>query len=131
MTTTNDLLTVTVADTPLPLRDVLLRLHQRGGLLPLLRQAAAEELALRHAAQAGLSVSDAELQQAADRFRQRHGLASAAQTHAWLAREGLSIDDFEASLQADLLLQKFRHHLAQPRLADHFAAHRARYARAH
>jgi hypothetical protein len=51
---------------------------------------------------AGVAVSDAELQ-AADAFRRDAGLTSAADTHAWLAGRGLSVDDFEADLGGPLL----------------------------
>jgi parvulin-like peptidyl-prolyl isomerase len=75
-------------------------------------------------------VTDADLQQAADRFRHRHGLAGAEQTRQWLAAQGLSVDDFEAVLERDLLVGRFKEHLTQPGVAEHFAAHRERYAQA-
>jgi parvulin-like peptidyl-prolyl isomerase len=114
----------------LSLRDWLLSLKRRGRLLPLLRQGAVDHLVARRAAEAGLTVTDAELQAAADAFRRRHGLVSAADTGAWLARQGLTVDDFERSLEADLLAVKFRDHLTRDCLPGHFAAHRDRYARA-
>jgi parvulin-like peptidyl-prolyl isomerase len=110
--------------------DLLVRLHQRRRLVPLLREAVVEQVLLLQARQAGLSVSDADLQQAADRFRHRLGLGSAEQTRQWLTREGLTVEEFEAGLECDLLVEKFKHHLAQPRLADHFVAQRDRYAQA-
>jgi parvulin-like peptidyl-prolyl isomerase len=125
-----NLATCTVAGAPLLLRDVLRSLHRRGRLLPLLKEAAAEQVLLQHAAREGLAVSDAELQQAADRFRHRHGLTGAGQTHQWLTREGLTVQDFEAGLERDLLLAKVEGHLTEPQVADRFNAHRDRYARA-
>jgi putative peptide maturation system protein len=124
------LLVVSSGGLSLSLRDWLVYLKRRGQLLPLLRQGTVDHLVARRAAEAGLSVTDAELQAAADAFRRRHGLASAADTGAWLARQGLTVDDFERSLEADLLAAKFRDHLTRDRLPGHFAAHRDRYARA-
>jgi hypothetical protein len=60
-------------------------LHIQGRLGPLVREALAAQLAQDEARQAGLSVTDEELQTAADGCRRRHGLTAAADTHAWLA----------------------------------------------
>jgi peptidylprolyl isomerase len=105
-----------------------LKLRRR--LLPLLYEATAERLVLAAARDAGLTVATDELQHAADHFRHRHGLGSAEHMRHWLAREGLSVADFESALERDLLTVKFRLHLTQPRLADHFAASRDRHAQA-
>ncbi|HEV3023173.1 MAG TPA: peptidylprolyl isomerase [Pirellulales bacterium] len=120
----------TVAGAPLSLHDVLRGLHRHRHLLPLLKEAAAERVLLQHAAREELSVSDTELQQAADQFRHRHGLSGAEQTHRWLAREGLTIEDFEAGLERELLLAKLKQHLTGPQVANRFHARRDRYARA-
>jgi parvulin-like peptidyl-prolyl isomerase len=127
-----DLQTViaTAGGVSLLLGDLLRSLHRRGRLRSLALEALAEQITLHAAAEAGLSVSDAELQKAADRFRYRHGLTAAEQTQQWLTREGLTIEDFEAGLERDLLLDKFKRHVTEPLLAGHFAAHRDRYARA-
>ena len=123
--------TVSVNGTAVTIADILRSLHLRRRLVPLLREVAAESLVLSGAGQAGLAVSDDDLQQAADSFRRRQGLVKAEQMQKWLAREGLTLDDFEASLERDLLFARFRQHWTEPRLADHFKAHRDRYARAH
>jgi putative peptide maturation system protein len=111
-------------------RDFLLSLRRQARLRPLLLDAVAARVVHAAAWDQGLTVGDAELQVAADAFRRRHGLASAADTGAWLARQGLTGDDFERSLEADLLAAKFRDHLTRDRLPGHFAAHRDHYARA-
>jgi hypothetical protein len=66
----------TVAGAAFALHYVLRGLHRRGRLLPLLKEAAVEQVLVNHTSCQGLSVSDAELQQADDRFRRRHGLIS-------------------------------------------------------
>lgn len=101
----------------------------RGRVLALLREAAAEEVCVRAATQADLKVSDAELQQAADRYRLRNGLSSAEATRLWLAEMQLTADEWEGELERELLVEKLKDHLAAAGSADHFAAHADRYAR--
>jgi parvulin-like peptidyl-prolyl isomerase len=120
----------TVAGAPLSLQEVLRSMHRGRRLLPLLKEAAAEQILLNHAAREGLTVSDAELQKAADHFRQRHGLHGAEQTQQWLAREGLTVEDFESGQERDLLLAKLRRHLTEPHVTSQFNYQRDRYARA-
>jgi hypothetical protein len=55
----------------------------------------AKNVILGAARQAGLTVSGGELQQAADRFRPRQGLADADATRQWLAARRLSPLDAE------------------------------------
>src|SRR5262249_8680018 len=55
---------------------------------PLIREALARQSVLDQARAAGLSVTPEELQQAANAYRRRAGLDTAADTHAWLAAQG-------------------------------------------
>ena len=121
---------VALDERSLSLAQVLRGLHQRGRLLPLLREAAVAHLLQEQAASLGLSVTTAELQQATDDFRCRQGLMSAENTQIWLARQRLSVQDFEAALERDLLVEKLKDHLTRDRIAGHFAAHQDGYARA-
>jgi putative peptide maturation system protein len=118
------------ADVPLTLHEFLSGLRQGRRLNGLLRQALTEKRLVAAARAAGLTVSTADLQRAADHFRRRLGLHSAERARAWLAAEGLTLDDYEAALERDLLVARFREHLTGPRVAGHFAAHPDRYARA-
>src|SRR5262245_38007950 len=94
----------------LSLGEFLKRLHRQGRLRPLVLEALAGRLVQEQARQSGLSVTAEELQAAADSFRRRHDLPTAADTHAWLTERGLSVDDFEAGLEEDLLAAKVRQH---------------------
>jgi parvulin-like peptidyl-prolyl isomerase len=111
--------------------DLLHRIHQRGRLLPLLREAAAEEVCVRAARDAGLSVPDDELQRAADDFRQRRGLQSAAAARSWLADRQLTSTDLEEALERDLLVAKLKDHLFAQHGPARFAADRPMYERVH
>lgn len=66
----------------------------------------------RAAANLAVSVSDAELQQAADSFRERLGLVSAQETKEWMAERGLTLDEFERKIEQDLLRKKVQEKVA-------------------
>jgi peptidylprolyl isomerase len=109
--------------------DVVGWLGRRGQLAAVARSIAADRAVTDAAAAAGLAVTDAELQQAANRFRLRHGLSSAEATRRWLAEQHLTPDEWERALEHDLLAVKFRDHLFAADGEVYFAAHRDRYAR--
>ncbi|HKI34307.1 MAG TPA: peptidylprolyl isomerase [Gemmataceae bacterium] len=115
---------------PLTLHEFLTGLGQGRPLRELLLCSVAEKRVLAAARAAELTVGDEELQWAADHFRRPHGLHGAKQTRAWLAAEGLTLDDFEAALERDLLAGRFREHLTGPRIEEHFAAGADRNRRA-
>lgn len=129
MTVLQTTVAATSANGSLSLLDLLRRLHQRGRLQPLLREVALEQSLLSHATQVGLTITNDELQQAANRFRQRNGLASAELTKQWLAGQGLSEPDFEAVLERDLLTDKFKDHLAATQTEATFTAQASAYDR--
>ncbi len=103
--------------------------HRHRRLVPMLRELAIEALVLRQAFAAGLSVSEKELQKAADDFRRRNQLFSAERSRQWLAEQRLSVDDFEAGLERDLLLEKFIDHTSRDCIAGRFTARQQDYAR--
>lgn len=105
-------------------------LKRRGKLLPFVREAAIDRVIAHRVKGAGLFVSDRDLQFAADAIRHQHGLNSATATNDWLAQQGWTAVDFERSLEADLLVEKFKDHLTRDRIADHFGVHRKDYDRA-
>jgi parvulin-like peptidyl-prolyl isomerase len=65
----------------------------------------------QHAKEAGIDLTIAELQTAADRFRTREGLESAEATKQWLAANFFSIDDFEYIISQNLITEKLAQHL--------------------
>jgi hypothetical protein len=126
---TSDTVLASLAGTRVTVAGLLGWLQTQGRLSPLVREALAAQLVQEEARQAGLSVTDEELQTAADGCRRRHGLHAAADTRAWLAARGLSADDFEAGLEHALLAAKLRQHLTAPEVDGHFAAHQADFER--
>ena len=87
------------------------------------RTTAATRLIVRfEASRRGLSVTDAELQLAADAFRLKQGLLSVSATHDWLAARLWSVDDFERHLEYPLLRAKLESEIASPEDVElHFA----------
>jgi parvulin-like peptidyl-prolyl isomerase len=123
-------LMATLPDVSLSLGELLVFLRRRSHLKSPLLEALSEKLIRLAAREAGLSVSTEELQQAANRFRQQQGLRTAEDTHAWLQQNGLRLIDLEALLEQAQLGEKFRNHLTEGRLEEHWAAEADRYARA-
>jgi parvulin-like peptidyl-prolyl isomerase len=68
----------------------------------------------------GISVSDAELQEAADKFRQTMRLYSPEDTMNWLENGGLTVNDLERILERDLLVDKLKQHLITDDLIETF-----------
>lgn len=120
----------TLPDVGLTFHELLASLRRQFRLRPLVLEALAEKAILQAARETGLSVSAEELQQAANRFRQQHGLRAAEDTHAWLQQNGLRVIDLEARLEQALLVEKFRNHLTDGRIQERCAAEADRYARA-
>lgn len=116
-----------LGDVQLSLGQALRVLKNTGKLRALLQRTLRQEFLLDEARKVGARVESGELQSAADAFRQRRGLISAQQTHAWLSQAGLSVQDFEDNLERGLLIQKLKHLLAEPKIHDYFAHNRGRY----
>ena len=72
------------------------------------RSAIQHALVLPMAEREGISVSDAELQEAADKFRQAMGLYSQDSTTEWLEANGLTVDDLERKLERDRVADKLK-----------------------
>jgi hypothetical protein len=111
----------------LTLGGLLHRLHVQGRLGPLAREGLARQYVLDQARAAGLSVTVEELQRAANIYRRRCGLNTAAETQTWFKERGLTVDDFEAGMEETLLADKLRKHLTAAKVEDYFAKHRAGY----
>ena len=119
----------TLPGSQLSLSGLLKRLRMQGRLRSLVFEALTDQLIQDEARQAGLSVTREEVQFAADVYRRRQGLSTTADTHAWLAGNGMSVADFKASLEHDLLATKLRQHLAATRIEKDFTAQQAGYER--
>ncbi|HKA06626.1 MAG TPA: peptidyl-prolyl cis-trans isomerase [Gemmataceae bacterium] len=113
----------------LSLGDFLGAMKRSRRLRPMLLDAFVEHYLVNRARRAGLSVNDQELQQAADNFRLRNGMASSEQTQQWFNREAITAEDFASGLERDLLVEKLRRTIAEPKVQEVFNANTARFAR--
>lgn len=103
--------------------------HVRAGVIGLLQIELTRKIALAAAREAGITVATSEIQQAANRHRQKNGLSKAEDTHRWLERECLTAADFETILEDELMLTKFKNHLFDRHGNQHYEVNRARFAR--
>jgi hypothetical protein len=122
-----DTVIASVGGSRLTLGGLLRRLQAQRRLGPLVREALVRQYLLDRAREASLSVTTEELQQAANACRRGAGLDTAADTHAWLAGRGLSVDDFEADLEEALLAAKLKEHQTAALVDEYFSAHRAEF----
>jgi parvulin-like peptidyl-prolyl isomerase len=113
----------------LPLGDFLKALKRSRRLRPLLLDTFIESYLVDRARRAGLSINDLELQQAADNFRLRNSMSGADQTKQWFQREAITEQDFASGLERDLLVEKLRRSVADPRVQEVFDKQTARFAR--
>jgi len=126
---TQDSILASLSNTQLSLGTLLIKLHSQGRLRPLVLETLIAQLVREQAQQAGLTVSDEELQTIADVFRRLHGLHTAADTHAWLSARGLTVDGFEVSLEDSLLAAKLKQHLTAGQVDVYFSAHQSELER--
>jgi len=101
----------------------LLKLAKLNGELQFIKDAIDSALIRQSAAERGLSVSDEELQYAADDFRATRELHDTAATEAWLASNHLSFVDWESLLEQQIVTRKLRDALTDGRVDQHFAEH--------
>lgn len=81
------------------------------------------------AVQANIQVEATELQEAADAFRLKNNLTTAAETLAWLQKYRLSVDDFEDLIYARLLAAKLAIHLFESQVESFYLEHRSEYVK--
>lgn len=105
----------TVGGEPVTLSDVFQTLRASGGI-EAVRKGIVDTIARRKALELGLAVSTEDLQKAADGFRNSNGLQKRADTLDWLEAQGRSVEEFEASLEFTLLMERLRNHVASDRL---------------
>ncbi|WP_020473525.1 peptidylprolyl isomerase [Zavarzinella formosa] len=113
----------------LSLGDFLHAMKRSRRLRPMLLDAFVETYLVSRARRSGITVSELELQQAADQFRMRNGMASAEQTREWFLREAISEADFAAGLERDLLVEKLRRSVVDSKVEQAFNANLQRFAR--
>jgi parvulin-like peptidyl-prolyl isomerase len=80
------------------------------------------------AAEIGITVNTEDIQQAADNFRLTQRLRNIQDTHAWLQKHHLSLDDFERLIHTNIVSRKLVEHLFGDRVEAWFYQHQLDYA---
>ena len=96
------------ADIEVCVAEVVDLLRITGGFAPALREVVQRTVTADAAKKAGIKVTSAQLQKAADAWRLANGLNKAEETEAWLAANGVSVDALEDYLETNLLMSKFK-----------------------
>ena len=110
--------------------DVAKALRINGAWRRGLREFVRREVAFSLAQEAGISVSDEELQQNIDAWRKAHGLHDAASTHQFLTANGLALEDLERDREGFILAHKLRESVDQGTVQKHFEEHKQAYEQA-
>ena len=88
---------------------------------------ASQQIINRVAKEAGIEVSEAELQEEGDKFRLEKKLATAKETWAWLDKHHLSVKDFEELVYNSLISKKLANHLFARKVEKFFYENRLNY----
>ncbi len=94
----------------------------------LLEAIATQKIITETAEKANIKIEIAELQQAADNLRLANNLIKAEETWQWLQKHYLSLDNFEAIAQLNILSAKLAHHLFVDKVESFFYAHQLDYS---
>lgn len=115
-----------VTDTVVSLGDAL-RLARWEQNLSIIDRAVDRHVILSEAEASGIRVDKADVQAAADAFRNEHKLFEASTTRQWLAKRGLTATDWQRLLREDLTIERFAQVRFGTEVAGFFAAHRLEY----
>ncbi len=110
-----------IGDTPITLNDLVFEL--KTDLDQKIVDHMVDAVMLRVCAKdMGISITDEELQAAADKFRMDAGLLSASETNEWIEENGLTLDEFEKKIENDLLKEKVEQKVATEEKINKFFA---------
>ena len=96
----------------------------------LLREIHTQKIIRTTAKDKNITLSESELQVAADRFRLQHNLVSSQATLEWLSKYQLSVEEFEELIYNTSLYFKLAEHLVGDRVQPYFYAHLLDYTKA-
>ncbi len=75
----------------------------------------------------GVTVSDEELQEAADEYRRWLGLHKASDTQEWFKRNQATVDDLEERIELAICTEKLKQKVTEGRAAKYLADHRSSF----
>jgi hypothetical protein len=127
----SDLVALRVNDEPISLSDALMLGKWRGTASRLADDARDAALIRQAARERNIAASDDEVQEAADAFRKDNRLEQAQAMLNWLQAHHLSVEEWQACLEQDILARKLCDALAPPgKVEAYFAENRRAFDRA-
>ncbi|RJX38058.1 hypothetical protein D3P09_18450 [Paenibacillus pinisoli] len=102
----------------------LLRYVRNHQAIAVLQLKARQMLIGQYAEQAGLTVSDEELQGGIDVFRRERGLLKVASALEWLERHSMTLEDLGDRVRDQLLESKAAEHFSQPKIEPYYYENR-------
>ncbi|MBD0386106.1 MAG: peptidylprolyl isomerase [Nostoc sp. C3-bin3] len=110
--------------------DIIHKLKLSCQIPGVLEAVATEKIIAKAALEAEITVTPEEIQEEADRIRFEQKLVKAVDTWAWLKKYHLSLDDFETSIQTNILSRKLAHFLFANKVEHFFYQHQLDYVSA-
>jgi len=129
MSDLKSIVAVTLEGEPVSLYELLHAYKVTGQLNQLLDEAIQNKLIAATARAEGLQLTDEELQQGADAFRQTHRLQKATDTHDWLTERHLNVEDLQGHIERLLLRQKLAERVTHSQVERYFAENRSQFDR--
>jgi len=93
--------------------DVVDYMRMTGSFSPALKEVVSRKITMQAARDKGIRATTGEIQRAADVFRYAQGLTGAKDTENWLKANGITLNAFEEYIETNLLISKFKAHLAK------------------
>lgn len=124
-----DLPAVRINGDTILLRDVIQRARANGHL-QFLNDAIAAAIVADAARQLNISITKEEAQKAANDFREKHRLLKAQDMLQWLEVRGLTVSDWQNSLEEEVLAEKFKSVRFDSKIDSYFAEHKLQFDQA-
>lgn len=111
-------------------RDIVKQIKLSGKVPETIEGIIKRKIVTDEAEKANIKVEIEELQKAGDQFRLVNNLHSASDTHKWLEKNSLSVDDFEDMLNVGVLSGKLANHLFSDKIEPYFYQNQLDYTEA-
>ena len=101
-------------------KDVLKYLKLSGEINRVFDNLVIQKKAKEHFTKTGDSISTELLQESCDQFRRLYGLTRAQDMFSWLKTQNLSVDDFEAFIENQLMVEKIKSQLSSNEKVENY-----------
>ncbi|MGB5771705.1 MAG: peptidylprolyl isomerase [Crocosphaera sp.] len=111
-------------------QDILKQIKLSGQVPEMIEGIVKRTIITEEAEKADIKIETEELQKAADQFRLMNNLHSASDTHQWLEKNLLSVEEFEEMLDFGILSGKLANHLFSDKIEPYFYQNQLDYTEA-